>query len=241
MFKLNPVTCFSAAALLLGSGAAIADDFDLIGGSQEDFSDVAEDITAALNYKALGPAEGDGLLGFSIGAFGSYVPVKNDEAWQNLTGEDIGEIGMVGINATKGLPFGLDVGAFYTEIPGAGANLFGAELRYSIWDGGVASPALAIRGTYTQLSGVEDVDYESVGIDLSISKGFVFLTPYGGVGMVFGSLEETADEVDFAKEDVDATRIFAGLRMSLGFMSLTPEYERIGDNDAFNLRVSIGL
>ena len=41
---------------------------------------------------------------------------------------------------------GLEIGAFYSAIPGTGAKLLGGEVRYAILEGGVASPAVAIRG-----------------------------------------------------------------------------------------------
>lgn len=234
------------AARFVGLGAlavaatAAADDFEIANPDQDAFADAAEDLSAALNYKALGPAEATGATGFSIGAFGSYVPVQNEDSWETLTGEEVSEIGMVGLSVAKGLPLGLDVGAFYATIPGAGADLFGAELRYAILKGGVASPALAIRASYSALSGAEDIEYDSAGVDVSISKGFAFIAPYAGAGMLFSTVEAD-DRFGLDKEEIDTGRFFVGARMSLGFLSLTPEYERIGDSDAFNLRLSLGL
>lgn len=233
----------SPVAVLLSlacSARALAGDFDIQTPDQDAFGDVAKDLTAALNYKALGPAEPSGLTGFSIGAFGSYVPVENEDAWETLTGDAPGEITMAGISASKGLPFGVDVGAFYGAVPGTDGSLFGAELRYAVWKGGIASPAVVVRASYTKLSGVDDIDYDSTGLDISISKGFTLLTSYAGAGMVFGTVD-AADEFGLDKEDVDVGRFFAGVRMTLGFLALTPEYEHVGGNNAFNLRVSLGL
>ena len=240
MHRSRVLTPFSVLLSLAFSAQALAGDFDIETPDQDAFGDVAKDITAALNYKALGPAEPSGLTGFSIGVFGSYVPVENEDAWETLTGDEVGEIGTVGISASKGLPFGVDVGAFYSAVPGTDGNLFGAELRYAVWKGGIASPAVAVRASYTKLSGVDDIDYDSTGLDVSISKGFTLLTPYAGAGMVFGTVD-AADEFGLDKEDVDVGRFFAGVRMTLGFLALTPEYEHVGDSDVFSLRVSLGL
>ena len=116
------------AALGLGLAACTAahaeSDFQLQpGGTQGQFRSVAKDIAATLDYKALGPAEAGGITGFSIGAFATYAPTTSKDAWQAVTGERVGEIGMAGISANKGLPFNLDVGAFYSQVPKTDACL----------------------------------------------------------------------------------------------------------------------
>ena len=209
---------------------------------QQQFRGIVEDTSAALNYKALGPAEATGLLGFGIGAFANYTQTENPDAWQALTGSDVDQVGMVGVVAHKGLPLGIDVGAFYTTVPGADADVFGAELRYAILEGGVASPALALRGTYTATSGIDDFKYRSYGADVSLSKGLTFVTPYIGAGYVWATASpEGALANDLDDEDVDSERFFVGARFSFLILELTPEYERIGDNNAYNLRLGLSF
>lgn len=233
------------AALGLGLAACTAahadSDFQLQpGGTQAQFRSVAKDIAATLDYKALGPAEAGGITGFSIGAFATYAPTSDKSAWQAVTGEDIAEIGMVGLAANKGLPFNLDIGAFYSQVPRTDANLFGGELRWAVLPGGVATPAVAIRGSYTKLSGEDTLDYDAFATDISISKGFLFLTPYAGVGYSWGTV--SPDPVfGYDDEDVKQAKLFVGARVALGFLQLTPEYTRAGDTDAYSLRMSIGF
>lgn len=229
-----------AAALILllftPLGAhAIDFDFDIQpGATQDDFESVAEDVMALLNSKTLTPAEPMGVTGFGIGAYGSYVETKSSGAWQRVTGQDVDEIGMVGVIAQKGLPLGIDVGASYAWVPDSDVELFGAELRYALLDGGVATPAIGLRGSYSKLSGVDEVDFDSYGIELAISKGFGPLTPYAGIGQVWSEVDPDS-EFGLDKEKVDDARFFVGLRLS-ALIGLTPEYERIGDRDVFNLR-----
>ncbi|HEX4896024.1 MAG TPA: hypothetical protein VFV11_06820 [Solimonas sp.] len=234
-------------ALLAAPMAQAADpdfDFDCTGSlnCQESFRGILEDTAAALNYKALGPAEATGLTGIGIGAFVNYTQVENEKAWKDLTGEDIDAVGMAGIVAHKGLPFGIDLGAFYTTVPGASVDVYGAEVRYAILEGGVASPALALRGSYTATDGIDDFDFETYGLDVSVSKGFTFLTPYAGVGYVWakgtpqGSLAVQLDE-----ETVERERIFVGLRIGIALLDITPEFERQGDNNGYNLRLGLSF
>lgn len=239
MRQLPPL---ALASLIFLSPAAQALDFDFDiqpGATQDDFETVIDDVAAILNAKSLTPAEPYGITGFGIGAYASYVETENPEAWQRLTGEDIDEIGMVGLLAQKGLPLGIDVGASYSWIPSADAKMFGAEIRYALLEGGVATPAVGLRGSYSKLSGIDDLEYDSYGVDLSISKGIGPLTPYAGVGHVWSKFE-VDDQFGLDDENVDEMRYFVGMRLSALF-GITPEYERVGDRDVFNLRVGIAF
>lgn len=233
-----------AAGLCLCAGWAQADDFDL-GPlvAQEDFKNIATDLSASLNYKALGPVDAGGITGFSAGVFAAYAPTEFPESWDRATGEEVDFTGMVGLAATKGLPFDIDVGATYAEIPNTDASLIGAELRYAILAGSAVTPALAVRAAYSKLSGVDEFDYKSMSLDISVSKGFLIAAPYAGIGRIQstmtpkGNLDATLDE-----EEIKATRIFAGVRLSfLPLIAITPEYERIGDNSSYNLRLGVSF
>ena len=238
---MRPFPLAAVASLLMLSPAAHAVDFDFDiqpGATQADFKDIAEDVSAILNAKSLTPAEPYGITGFGIGVFGTYVETQNPDAWQNVIGEEVDEIGLVGLTVQKGLPLGVDVGASYSWIPQAEANLLGLELRYALLEGGVATPAIGLRGSYSKLSGFDDLDYDSYGLDLSVSKGFGPLTPYAGIGHVWSKFK--VDQFGLDDENVDDMRYFVGLRLSALF-GITPEYERIGDHDVFNLRIGFAF
>lgn len=234
---LRPI---AASLLLLSAGSASAVSFDVTTPNQQDFRAASEDLTAALDYKALGATEAGGLLGFSIDAYGSYASTGNSAAWSRLTGSSTDSIGTVGVRASKGLPFGLDVGGFYGRVIDSDATVYGGELRYAILEGSVATPAIGLRGTYTRASNVGDFDYASYGTDLSISKGFLFLTPYAGVGYVRSDVEADAS-TGLGKESFGQAKLFVGSRISLGILSATLEYQRLGDNDVYSLKAGIGF
>ena len=58
--------------------------------------------------------------------------------------------------------------------------------------------------------------------------------PYAGIGQVWTEFKPDS-EFGLDKEKVDQTRVFIGARLS-ALIGLTPEYERIGGRDVFNLR-----
>lgn len=223
---------------LLLAGSAAAKDIEITGGTQQDFESMSKDMVAAINYKAIVPAEATGLVGFGVGLILNYTPVEDKQAWQDVTGQNIDALGMVGLGVTKGLPFGVDVGAFYSKLPGTNVSVFGAEIRYAILEGGAATPAVALRGAYSKVSGIDSFSVSSNSFDVSVSKGFAFVTPYAGVGLVRG---KTDPDAFFEKVDVKETRLFLGSRFSLGLMELTPEIEKIGDNTLYNLRIGFSF
>lgn len=231
-----------ALTLTLAVGAASANDFDFAPtATQADFASVSKDIIAVTSYKALGPSEAGGVTGFSVGVYGSYSPTEDKAAWRNLVGQSVDGIGVVGLSARKGLPFGIDVGAMYSQLPSTNAKLYGGEVRWAILPGGVATPGVALRGTYVKLSGEDDLKADAQTLDVSISKGFLFVTPYAGAGYVWGTVDPDNSFANLSKVEVNKARFFAGARVSLGFIEITPEYEKLGKNDVFNLRLSVGF
>lgn len=229
-----------AGLALISAGAAHALSFDIQAPNPQDFRSVAKDLTAAIDYKALDGAAPGGLTGFSIGTFGSYSATRDSGAWQRLTGDKVDAVGLVGLRASKGLPFGLDVGGFYTRLPGSDATAWGGEVRYAILSGSVATPAVAVRGTYSRASNTGDFDYRSYGADVSISKGFLFLTPYSGVGYV---RSDTRTDARFGLDParINQAKFFTGVRFNLLLIGGTLEYERLGSNNVFSLKGGISF
>jgi len=235
-----------AVTLSLGAVPAFAGtpDFAVVCGvnpnCQADFRGVTEDITAAVGYKSLGPAEATGITGFGVGAYAAYSPTQHKDAWKNLTNTDVNGVGMTGIALHKGLPFGFDVGATYAAVPGTSARLYGVEVRYAVLDGGVAEPAIAIRASYTGSTGIDEFSFNTTSVDASISKGFAIVTPYAGAGFIRGRANPDAS-TGLKSETVDKAKFFAGMRVSFVIFELTPEYERVGDNNSYNLRMGFSF
>ena len=65
------------------------------------------------------------------------------------------------------------------------------------------------------------------------------LTPYAGIGHVWSKFE-VKNQLLLDDEKVEDVRFFLGLRLSALF-GITPEYERIGDRDVFNLRIGFAF
>ncbi len=231
---------------------ALANDLTITNRDQNAFRGASEDVIAAIEYKPLGPAEWSGITGFEIAAIGAYVPTKHRDDWKTLTGQDVKELGLVGVRVAKGLPFNLDVAAFYSGVPQYKVSIYGGEVRYAILPGSTVMPALAIRGAFDKVSGLDDFDLHSYTIDASVSKGFAILKPYAGAGYVWGTSDPQNQGVCMSgssdpsclapplkKENIHKGKFFGGVRISLGLLHITPEFEQIGSNQSYNLNFGI--
>jgi hypothetical protein len=227
----------ASLGLLLSTTADAASDIDNVGAlSQDLFKDLTADLGAALSYKAITPAEPLGSLGFDIGFEVSSTRMETSALEQATNGNAPDNLLVPKLHLHKGLPFGLDVGAFYTSVPDSNIGLIGGELRYAIFDGGTLTPAVSIRGTYSRLTGVDQLDLTTRGLELSISKGFAFFTPYAGIGTVW---IDSATNVGLADESLTKDKYFLGINFNLGLMNIAAETEQTGDNATTSAKIGV--
>lgn len=211
--------------------------FSTITNKQDVFGGLVKDLGAAVNYKSVAPAEPLGILGFDVGMEVSGTSVETTSLEELTSGDAPGTLYVPKLHVHKGLPFGLDVGAFITSIPSSNIEVIGGELRYAIMEGSTVTPAIAVRGTYSQLSGVDDFDLNTTGLELSISKGFLMLTPYAGIGTVRYQGDTTVSGLN--KETITEKKYFLGLNFSLGLVNFAAETEQTGDNTTTSAKIGV--
>src|SRR5881296_2222317 len=176
------------ASLFAVSLPVVAADINQIQTlTQDEFHRLSQDLGAALSYKPLTPTAPLGLTGFDVGIAVTATSIKNSDVLQKAGAGDHSTLPVPSLRVHKGLPLDLDIGLMVGAVPGTNIRLYGGELRYALVSGGVAMPAIGIRGSYTKLTGVDQLDFDTKGVDLSISKGFLMLTPYAGVGKVWAA------------------------------------------------------
>lgn len=233
----NKMICGVMASLVLCPISAMASDIDNIGGlSQGLFKDLTADLGAALSYKAIRPAEPMGSLGFDIGFEVTSTSLESDALEQATTDNAPSKLLVPKLHVSKGLPFGFDVGAFYTSVPDSNIGLVGGELSYALFEGGAISPAISVRGTFSRLTGVDQLDLTTKGLELSISKGFAFFTPYAGIGQVWVDSETNVGLTD---ESLSKNKYFLGFNLNLGLMNIAAETEQTGDNTSASAKIGV--
>lgn len=218
---------------IFGGTQAMAKDINFRGSiTQGEFKELTREAGAAISYKNTAPAEPLGIVGFDAGIEVSAADISSSRYWNEaFNGDAPSYLVMPKLRVRKGLPLGIDIGAMYSYVPDSNVKLFGFEVSKAILDGTAATPALGVRATYTKLTGVNDLDLQTAGIDASISKGFLFLTPYAGIGGVWISSEAKGNlkavlNPALESEDVFQPRYFAGLKFSpLPLIGFTGEVE----------------
>ncbi len=234
MRKVLLVTPF----LLLATQANAADNIDSIAGmGQTAFRAFSEDLSAAISYKALIPAESMGVLGFDVGVEASATSLANKTEFDAACGGcGVDTIYIPKLHLHKGLPLGMDVGLMMATVPNSNIKLTGAEFRYAIVEGGVAMPAVAARLTYTKLDGVSELDMNTTGLELSVSKGFAMVTPYAGIGQNWVK-SNPAGSTSLSSEDYTQTKTYVGVNVNLGLLNLAFETDKTGDSSTTSAKL----
>lgn len=220
------------AALVVGLCAmeAAAQDIRFVTGlAQGEFRSLSKEAGAALAYKNVAPAAPLGITGFDVAIEASAIDIKKESSyWKSAFNNDAPDYLIIPrLRVRKGLPFGIDVGAMYSYVPDSNVKIWGVELGKALLEGTAATPALGVRATYTRLAGVNDLDLQTVGVDASLSKGFVILTPYVGGGMVWiDSTPKGAVIGSLAEEKIWQPRGFVGLKLTpFPLFAITAEAE----------------
>ncbi|NOY84825.1 MAG: hypothetical protein GXO96_08405 [Nitrospirae bacterium] len=203
------------------------------------FENFSKEIGLAISYLPMAPAEPLGVLGFDIGIEVTVINIDKG-LWRNvITDNPPDTLVLPRIHLQKGLPFGFDIGASYTKLPSSNIKVIGGELKWAVVSGNAALPAIAIRGSYTTLSGVDDLDLETMGADISISKGFLFVTPYAGYGQVWIT-SEANPRFNMQKEKISVAKPFVGAKISLALINFVFEAD-FGDLPMYTARFNVGF
>jgi len=227
------------ASLLLALGATCAHgaDFSLDTLSQDDLRGLARDLGAAMSYKGVTPGTALGADGFDVGIEVTDTRLEASSAFANAGVGDRSQLVIPKLHVNKGLFGGLDIGAFIGGSSEINASVFGADLRYAIFDDTLTSPALAARISGTRMMGTGDLRLATAAFDVMVSKRFTFLTPYLGAGAV--RVESQAHGTALAEENFSRGRVFGGLNVNLVGANLAIEAEKMGDNTSLSAKVGI--
>jgi hypothetical protein len=206
--------------------------------TQAEFRALSEDLGAALSYKPLTPTAPLGITGFDVGLAGTATKLENRDAFARAGGGTHSGVGLPSLRLNKGLPLDIDFGVMAGAIPGTNIRVWGGELRYAPVSGGAAQPAIGIRGSYTRLTGVDQLELNTKGVDLSISKGFLMLAPYAGIGRLWvASTPVNMPASTPAKESFSLNKVFVGVNVNLGTMNLVVEGDRTGGATSYGAKV----
>jgi len=229
-------------------------DITLPSGSnaltQDEFKDLSRDLGLAISYVPLATAEplGGVLPHIDLGIEATSTSIDNNASYwtkiSNVPGNSSipSSLVMPKIHLQVGLPIiPIDLGIVYGEAPSTNIKYTGYEVKWSILQGSAATPAIALRGAYTTVTGVTDLDISTKSADLSISKGFAMFTPYGGYGIVWIDSKETSADPTINLQDVNLTenKWFVGCKITFfPLMNMVAEADFAKVN-SYSLRLNI--
>lgn len=235
----HPILLAAAIAAGTAAGSVQAsglDSLELL--SQDNFETLSENLSAALHYRGITPTEPLGVIGFDVGV--SLTATEIDDEILDLASDgdfDLDQIFIPRLNVHKGLPFGFDIGGFISAVPETDITLLGLEVRKAIFEGSTVTPAIGIRLGATSLQGLDQLDLQSLLVDISISKGVLFFTPYAGLGYVL-TRAEASSEFDLDDETVTQQKAYIGLNINFG-LNFTVELDRTDDFNSFSAKAGI--
>lgn len=225
----------------------MAEDISFQSGMTQDlFKDFSKDMGGMLLYRAVAPATPLGLTGFDIGVEATVTDINTGKNyWEKAFKDDNAPSSLVmpKLHVQKGLPFGIDLGLVYSNVIDTDIQYLGGEVKYAIFEGGVVWPAVAIRGSYTQIMGVDQLDFKTYGLEVTASKGFgvgVKITPYASVGQYWGrsTPKNLSPGIQLSSEDLSMTRFAAGAKLQFLLLDVTAEAD-YAEVPSYSLRVGI--
>jgi len=216
----------------------------VLPSTQDDFKNLSRDLGLAISYMPLAPAEPLGFPGFDIGVEATGVSIDKNASYLKNSVTNPNDlpsyIPEAKAHAQVGLPVvPIDLGIVYGTAPSTDVKLVGYEIKWAFLRGSTVAPAVAIRGAYTKLSGINVLDIETKSLDLSISKGFAMFTPYAGIGEVWiTSKPKGSIPLGIEKADLTETKGFVGAKLSLGLINFVAEADFAKVN-AYSLRMNL--
>jgi hypothetical protein len=231
--------------LLVAALPLRAGDFDFTTVTQQEFHMFSRVIGQGIFGTPVQPARAGGIISFDAGVAATLVKVDtNASYWQHAVTSDITTSGYVSVPrlvVSKG--FGVaTVSGMYAKINNSSAKFWGGAVDVPIIRGTVATPELAIRGSYSALTGVDVFKEKTYGLEAFLSKGFGPLMPYIAYGRMRSNATGTmTSPVALTLHDTsEMNRITAGVRLSLFVPKIVVEATQ-AEVRSYAAKVSIGF
>ncbi|HKU45952.1 MAG TPA: hypothetical protein VJQ58_03645 [Burkholderiales bacterium] len=207
--------------------------------NQQEFRLLSEDLGGALSYRPQTPSEPLGFPGFDLGLAFTGAKIKNEEILERATTDEVPDtLPIPSLRAHLGLPLGFDIGAMYSAVPSSNVTYYGGELKWAFVPGGTLWPAFGVRGAFTKVTGVEQMDLGTRSLDLSISKGIAFATPYAGVGRVWVK-SDPKGTAGLQVEEFELDKVFIGIGFTVVALNLNLEADKTGDVTAVSVKAGL--
>ncbi|ADD67528.1 conserved hypothetical protein [Denitrovibrio acetiphilus DSM 12809] len=229
-------------AAMMVSSVVFADEFKIQNSmTQSQFQDLSKEMGQMVTPTPNSPAEPLKTLGFDIALETTLVNISDgDSHWKNAwdNGDPDSMALLYRVHVQKGFPFGIDLGLSVTKGTNIDFTAITGEVKYAILKGTTVTPALSVKGSYTKVFGLDDIDLQTLSAGIYVSKGILMFTPYGGLETVYTMASDDSD-ADLDDENVNAVRGIVGLQFSpLPLISINGEIA-VGTVTSYGLKAGL--
>lgn len=224
---------------MLGLGPALyaADDIDNLAalGSQANFRSFSEDLAGVLGYKAVAPAAPMGRPGYDLGVQFDSTKLQHPALWNLACGCDASDRVLLPKAYLRLGAEEADITLSYGKATGNNLALWGVEAQFALALEDATYPAVALRGNYSRLNGVEQLNFSSTGAELAVSKRFGAWAPYAGGGRLW--IASTPKAGAFEREKFNADKYYVGVNFTMGaHANLALETGKIADTSSYSAK-----
>jgi hypothetical protein len=223
--------------LSLSPALYAADDIDNLAalGSQANFRSFSEDLAGVLSYKAAAPAAPMGRQGYDLGVQIDSTKLQHPALWDLACGCDTSDRVLMPKAYLRLGAEEADLTFSYGKVTGSNLALWGVEAQFALAIEDATVPAVALRGNYSRLNGVEQLNFSSTGAELAVSKRFGMVTPYVGGGRLWITSAPKAGA--FEREKFNADKYYAGVNFTMGtHANLALETDKIADATSYSAK-----
>lgn len=223
---------------------------------EEAFTNLARDVGQLFAPRFVNPAETLGEAGFAVNLITSLSFIPNEQDYWQQAVEDrdpSSSMFTAHLQVRKGLPFSFEVAADMSYLFASEMFALGGQVKWALNEGFYYFPDIAVRGTFNNLLGAEDLNLLTAGWDVSVSKAFdisgvMSLAPYLGYQQLYvvassrllnaypqdprppqfddnndGTNTTFSPEFVFSQRTETVNRFFAGARLNVWIMSFSLE------------------
>ena len=237
----------AAAGALAPQTRASADIGFSSAPSRSQLDRLTQELGASIAAPALAPAEGLGAFRVETLVSGTATDISSDASFWRIAsrgGSFSSFVVLPRATIRLGLPASIDLSASYAKLPGSNIEAAGGAAKWTFVRGSTVLPAFALRLAHDRLRGVDQMDLKATSLDLSVSKGLLFFTPYAGAGRLWLSSDahDISSAPGFRLSDSTAeNRVFVGGRFSAAWFNTLVEAERTGPVESYSVKLAVAF
>ena len=197
--------------------------------TQDTWHQFAKEAGNVVYYRPITSAKPMGKGNFHIGITNMTTSIDDShDAWNDTFSHPDSEhwlfegagLGFPGLEARIGYDEKMDIGMYFTKNPNANYGFYGAQLQYSLIDNLENGLAAAVRVSFVQMFGPEDLNLGVYGLDLLVSKDVNRFSPYAGISTYSTRVQATTSKVSLDDKNIIALQGMIGVTTNLSALRL---------------------